>query len=432
MRPPCTTYVDQPLLAHVFTNEQITKLYNRSVGEGSDDEIPADLAHHFLLAICTHPGVGVCFKDRGWYPRAAGDDMGAMQGSNDETAPKSGRIYNKILAHLLKTLKVNEDPRQQELALRIFSACPELVCGCVASLYCGSHCLTKSSYWSSAPLTLEPRLSSKWIANIAFFGNVISLPAPEESFFLPGSSLYQPTPPPLSSFLENIFPSVNTKAHFSRGILSMSPLVQHCTALALAKCLAKYSGVLRIMRKTEFELEEGEGNGQWTKRRNELELEARRRVPDFQVIIAFSQKTGEDVQVVPGDANVAPRQPGKIRIAMLAESSTRLLWLYHLCFPSLVAEARFDVGKLLQNLFDNEAGAEHIAGSTSGLDTLRRLHVLRLLRESNQFLWFSKSGEFRTQEAYLKLTSSARNPLIYQHPPTCIRFCRRHGDSRRN
>jgi nucleolar pre-ribosomal-associated protein 1 len=373
------------------------KLYNRSVGEGSDDEVPADLAHHFLLAICTHPGVGVCFKDRGWYQREAGDDVGALQGSSDETAPKSARIYNKILAHLLKTLKVNEDPRQQELGLRIFSACPELVCGYVTPLCCGSHYLTKSSYWSSGPLTLEPRLSSKWIANIAFFGNVISLPVPEGSFFLPGSSLYLPTPPPLPSFLENVFPSVNTKAHFSRGILSMSPLVQHCTALALAKCLTKYSEILKIMRKVEFELEEGENNGQWKRRRNELELEARRRVPDFQVIIAFSQKTGEDVQVAPGDTDVATK-PGKVRMAMLAESSTRLLWLYHLCFPSLVAEARFDVGKLLQNLFDHEIGAEHIGGSTStpGLDTLRRLHVLRLLKESDQFLWSSKSGELCT------------------------------------
>jgi nucleolar pre-ribosomal-associated protein 1 len=148
------------------------------------------------------------------------------------------------------------------------------------------------------------------------------------------------------------------------------------------------------MRKVEIELEEGESNGQWKKRRNELELEARRRVPDFQVIIAFSQKTGEDVQVAPGDADATVRPSGKVRMAMLAESSTRLLWLYHLCFPSLVAEARFDVGKLLQNLFDHEFGEEHTAGSTSGLDTLRRLHVLRLLRESDQFLWSSKSGEF--------------------------------------
>lgn len=359
------------------------KLYNRSVGEGSDDQIPADLAHHFLLAICTHPGVGVCFKDRGWYPRETGDDVVLAQSGNDETAPKSARIYNKILAQLLKSLKVNEDPRQQELALRIMSACPELVCGCVASFCYGPQCLMESSYWSAASLTLDPRLSSKWIANIAFFGNVISLPVPEASFLLPRSSLYLPTPPPLPAFLENTFPSVNTKAHFSRGILSASPLVRHCTSIALAKCLLKYSEVLKVMNKIERELEEGESDGQWKKRRNELELEARRRVPDFQVIISLSQKASEET-------------PNKVRTAMLAESSTRLLWLYHLCFPSLVAEVRFDVGKLLQSSFDNEVGTDDIAGPTSGLDTLRRLHVLRLLRESDQFSGFGKSGELCT------------------------------------
>ena len=110
------------------------RLYDRSVGEESDVQVPADLAHHFLLAICTHPGVGICFKDRGRYPRETEDELKATQSGDDEAAPKNARIYNKILSHLLKSLKVNEDPRQQELALRIMSACPELVSGYVTSL----------------------------------------------------------------------------------------------------------------------------------------------------------------------------------------------------------------------------------------------------------------------------------------------------------
>src|SRR6266702_3921453 len=373
------------------------RLYDRSVGEESDDQIPADLAHHFLLAICTHPGVGVCFKDRGWYPRETEDESRVTQSANDETAPTNARIYNKILSHLLKSLKVNEDPRQQELAFRIMSACPELVSGYVMSLGSLPQRLMKSRYWSSTSLALEPRLSSKWIANIAFFGNVISLPVPEPSFFLAGSSLYQPTPPPLTAFIENVLPSVNTKAHFSRGLLSASPLVQHCTALALGKCLSKYSELLRIVRKVESVLEEDENSGQWKKRRHEVEREARRRVPDFQVVIAFSQKAGEHVDVQSTSSDVAARNtpPNKVRAAMLAESSTRLLWLYHLWFPSVVAEARFDVGKTLQNSF-GEAGMDSIVGPTSGLDTLRRLHVLRLLKDSDQFVWTGKSGGFCT------------------------------------
>lgn len=41
----------------------------------------------------------------------------------------TGRIYNKILANVVRSLKVNEDARQQELAIKILEACPELVTG---------------------------------------------------------------------------------------------------------------------------------------------------------------------------------------------------------------------------------------------------------------------------------------------------------------
>jgi nucleolar pre-ribosomal-associated protein 1 len=273
----------------------------------------------------------------------------------------------------------------------------------------------KSRYWSSAPLTFEPRLSSKWISNIAFFGYVISLPVPEPSFFLPGSSLYQPTPPPLAAFIENVLPSANAKTHFSRGLLSASPLVQHCTALALGKCLSKYSDLIRIVRKVESVLEEDESSGQWKKRRHELEREARRRIPDFQVVIAFSQKAGDHVDVQSTSSDVAARNimPNKVRAAMLAESSTRLLWLYHLCFPSVVAEARFDVGKTLQNSF-GEVGVDSVVSPSSGLDTLRRLHILRLLKESDQFVWTGKSGEFcaKSSATGSKLTTTGTRSYI--------------------
>lgn len=104
------------------------KLYDRNMPEGDDEEIPADVVHHFLLAICTRPGTGICFKDQGWYPREDGTEQEAGSDERSNHRPQ-GRIYNKILANILKTLRVNEDARQQELALRILQACPELVAG---------------------------------------------------------------------------------------------------------------------------------------------------------------------------------------------------------------------------------------------------------------------------------------------------------------
>lgn len=103
------------------------KLYERASAENADgDHIPADLVHHFLLATCTRPGLGICFKERGWYPRDTDSD------AVDEPQ-KGGKIYNKILSNVLKNLKVNEDARQQELALKILVACPELVAGYAVS-----------------------------------------------------------------------------------------------------------------------------------------------------------------------------------------------------------------------------------------------------------------------------------------------------------
>lgn len=106
---------------------KLIKLYERTQVEGDDEEyVPANLVHHFLLAICTRPGIGICFKDRAWYARETDGDE-PLQSEATDPKHRSGKIYNKILSNVVKTLKVNEDSRQQELALKILSACPELV-----------------------------------------------------------------------------------------------------------------------------------------------------------------------------------------------------------------------------------------------------------------------------------------------------------------
>lgn len=110
------------------TLNQLCKIYDRVE---VDPDVPADVVHHFLLAICTHPGTGVCFKDNGWYPRETSEEQNTFSDDKDETIVTKSKIFNKILGNVLRNLKANDDLRQQELVLKILEVCPELVAGYV-------------------------------------------------------------------------------------------------------------------------------------------------------------------------------------------------------------------------------------------------------------------------------------------------------------
>lgn len=242
-------------------------------------------------------------------------------------------------------------------------------------------------YWPTAPLTLEPRLSSKWIANIAFAGQTISLAVPVSSFLLPDSTFYNPTPPPLSTIMANIFPAIGTKVYFTKGLQAgVAGLVQHCMAITLAKCLTKLAEVVRVFEMIAVVLEEGENNGQWIQRQKEVMKETRRRVPEFQAIVAFSQHY------------LSTQHPqNAVKHSLLGECSQRLLCLYQEHLPGIVAEAKFEVGKLVQTLAEGSliAVPENIAASDTShgrppLQSMKQMHVLRLLCKSDQFTWSGK------------------------------------------
>lgn len=225
---------------------------------------------------------------------------------------------------------------------------------------------------------------------MSFAGQVVSQPVPVSSFLIPGATEYNPTPPPLATIIANIFPGAGTKVRFTKGLQSgVGTLVQHCTALTLAKSLKKMITIMHTFKTIATTLEEDEAEGQWSQRRKEIEKEARRRVPDFQVIVAFSQQywTSSEPQ-------------NTIQHALLGESSQRLLWLYQECLSDLVREARFEVGKLVLTLAEDSLVplSEHVKDrhqdirKHSPLRIVKQLHVLRLLNASDQFTWSGKIG----------------------------------------
>ncbi|KAL5512235.1 hypothetical protein ACEPAG_3520 [Sanghuangporus baumii] len=386
------------------TMQHLLKLYDCSPQEdASSKNVPADVVHHFLLAICTHRGVGICFVDNGWYPR---------QDDERETSARGERIHNKILANVLKMLKVSDDARQQELALKILHACPELVAG----------------YLPFLVPTLEPRLSTKWLASMAFYGAIVSLPVPAESFHLPTrlsktQSTYRPVPPSLSVVVNNIFPSAILKTHLTKALQSSHALLQHTAGLLLAQCLGKYESVQDSFRVVKSALEEDEVEGQWARRLIEIDREIRKRVPEINVVIAFS--TAQETISEP-----------TVRSAMLAELSQRILLLYHRCMSSLIAEVRYDVAKSLRTIacFDDNSIPD--VEEIWGWKRLQQLHVLCMLMESDQFIWHAKTVPSGPSNLYILLDISLktnhvpvreavstllvqalRDSLLFQHDP---------------
>lgn len=195
--------------------------------------------------------------------------------------------------------------------------------------------------------------------------------------------------------MDNILPPVWSKSLIAKGLQSNSALVQHTTALCLAQSLIKFKAACEALRAAESSLEETGGMGQWNRRRTELEAEVKRRVPHFEVIVAFCQRKMSSSDW--GSDMTAESPQKRTNVSMVAESALRLMWLYHDALPSIPAEARYDVGRLLatgigKQLIGFTTSLHHVNDGT-GFDTLSQLHLLQLLQHSDQFVWSNTSGE---------------------------------------
>ncbi|KAJ3866171.1 ribosome 60S biogenesis N-terminal-domain-containing protein [Lentinula novae-zelandiae] len=440
--------------------------------------IPADLIHHFLLALCTRPGQGVCFRDQGWYSPNHNnktlfeDEINhdeAHSNSNnvhssfrpDEGPQKSSRytIYNPLLLRVLRLLTPMADPRQQELAARIFEACPELVASCPDII-------------SGGPGALDPKLNARWMIGMAWYGRVAGLPVPEESFYLPetGGSITIQTPrlepPPLRSVLESIMPSFSgggtksllTKALGTGGATENRAtqdstdqnigyglgLVQHITALTLCRCLRKLMQVqaafLQAARAAgELEADAQMGNshvgdseytlGAWTRRLTEVTREVRARLPDIQFVLAFLKRIEAAASPQAGSLSVSStiRTANPTALTLLSESAHRLVWLYHACFVSASSPStpeglgRFDVGGLMANLSifsaeePNKQEVIVVASELDGLQMMKDIHIIRTLRLSGEFgsRAFGKIGNLKLTPFHLLLQTFARGSVSH-------------------
>ncbi|CBQ73977.1 conserved hypothetical protein [Sporisorium reilianum SRZ2] len=454
---------------HVLIHADTQQVENPSV---------AELAHHFLLSICTNPGFGICYPDRGWYPRKAAASADAVdatgQGRNDALIDGAdndgfaadnnvmqkgkqsggGSIYNKVLSGVIRQLSPAEDLRQQELALSILTACPELV-----GPYLESSC---------AGLSVDPRLSSRWLCNMAYFGRVVGLQLPSfrnakvehlesseasvAGALIPHAHrLFASEPPPMSSILANILPGPFHRALFSQGLNHADQLVRYSSCALLCRCLDRMVRFRNVCISAISELDEDE-NGPWRRRLDALEMEARRRIPDISIVIQIlqvatsrssanghAQANGAKVNA---DNDASNTVSEKDSMMISTEAALRLLSLYYQAVPSSAFDVRFNAGKLLTNAFIHSSAtasaqpaqedaemANGTAGTTEGsadgeaeensddeadeddsgeinLEALCQVHTLRILSHSARaasFDWTAKPSGSSNNLSYLGL-----------------------------
>ncbi|KAI9205645.1 ribosome 60S biogenesis N-terminal-domain-containing protein [Polychytrium aggregatum] len=334
--------------------EQITKLYTRTDptiegvqklagGCESNESLPvvADLAHLFLMHICTKPGVGICFQDHGYFP---------ARSSSGNVSKKGVRLYNKTLYKYLSILRPTEDTRQQELVLSILGACPELV----------------KFFWQEIiSLSFEPRPSAKWMSSMSFAAKVIDLPVPDAL----GAVSEGAAPPPVSGIAENILPSALSRALLGRALQHTSHAVKHTMAIVMAVAFKKLAKVEKHIDKARWRhsaeapvpvsVERGRERDTkshrasdltWETYRSLLLEEIKKRLPDVQIILALQhQSTGnassrlDEPQVVESkeDQIEDDTTPEQLQAAAL-----RLILCYQRYFPETIFESRFDYGKL--------------------------------------------------------------------------------------
>ncbi|KAF9187447.1 hypothetical protein BGZ51_001294 [Haplosporangium sp. Z 767] len=349
------------------------KLYAHSEPIPGSDQTIAQLVHEFMMALCTTPGVGICFQDAAWYPPSTLTSTTSVEKTAGENTK---HIFNKTLSQLLTHLRPTENILQQQLTVSILTACPELV----------------RVFWQKANMQLEPRLSARWLANMTLLHKVTEIPVP--NLYLQHTGLFASHPPPMSTIIENILPTAANRTILSKGLQHTSMLVRYFTIVELAAAFQKTEQVIAVMQLAVKTLTSEEEEllltndamdvatnanvsdppaQQWADAVTLLLAELRRRVPDIQIIISLHNSIQSITLADIGEEE-------RTRYNLFNNGVLRLIKYYQQFLPQAVSESKFDVGKLIPSDF-----------STMQAGTL--IHLLELLLELNDFRWSNKSHD---------------------------------------
>ncbi|CAG8560992.1 3093_t:CDS:10 [Funneliformis mosseae] len=364
---------------------QLLHLYNRRESEQHEpDKIVANIVHRFLLSICCTPGVGICFRDAGWYPF---NYMNISLSDTDQHEnEKQTKVHNIILLQFIKSLKPTQDLRQQELLLKILESCPELV----------------KPYWKTSKISFEPKLSYKWLANVTLLHKIIALPVP--SFYIPGTQIYPENPPELNVILDNILPRIFDQDTLIKCLDYSSSLIRYKTMIVLCLAFQKLNTVVHSVKKAISYLDNLVSEAQiiqrglskkeatssiWSQTIDSLYEEMKHRIPDIQILLNFYYEILEKEKGFSSNMMSNEDNDEFIRNNLMHEGILKSIKFYYLFYPEMMMEIKLDVDNLIPMDFQE---------SQVGLQ-LNMMELLLLIAESN----WSINSEFNHLQKLLKL-----------------------------
>lgn len=336
-----------------WTLVQIARLYDY------DEDDPAkegqlsisDLAHKFLVFVCTTLDQGVLVEQHGWYP--PGFERDKQEAEEDNTALARFRskapdrqlekvpVRNMTLSSFLQGLRPYANIYHRRLMLAIFSAAPELVA---------------DYFFKKISFSFDPKLSATWIGYSSFLFAVVQLPSPETS---------RTVPPPAEIVLESIVPQPMSQKTLTKCLNQKTELITFFATRLLIIAFKKLRSIARVWDK--------QNNVLWTRAYLLLVTEFEERCPELRHVIAALR-------------NVSKHN------GMLREALLRLIVMYYKVTPQLALNEKFDISGLLTDKL-SECDTENEPDEGKGIHPLELDHLLQIARRSPDMAWWHRPGK---------------------------------------
>ena len=273
------------------------------------------------------------------------------------------KYHKQLLTRLLSSLHPTVSSPHQQLSLSILSSFPSLL----------------PSYITHLSVAFEPRLSTRYVANVALLCRLLDLPLSVSHLHFLASEC-QSAGQFSQLVLSHLLPTALTKLLLSQSIQHVNPLVQLTALTLLSTLLHRYSHLLTLLTPTLT------SNPSY---QPDLSTELRKRLPDIQVVFGLRAKLF----------------PPPTAVAASAVESERRVELYGRVL---------DVLGLYQRLLVS-VGVEEVGSSGGGGGSSGKVDMWKLLLTPAPFTWRT------TQQLLTLLLASNNSPRLFHLPQRLVR-----------